>query len=402
MKIAFNIPAVMAGIYTSFLRLDGLLRQQGHQVIGVFAGPDIPAKDLSNSEPELVTIGDRSDSFEKAARAYVDWIEANEIDVVVPNNSKLALSVVPHLPSTVHVVNICRQMTSSLYSKVMANQQCLSRMVVISPRQRRDLAQRYGFPPARMQLIPSSIDVDRFAEARDRQPLVDNQIKLIFIGRLDEEAKGISLLPKVVRRLRDAGVPCSLTVVGDGADRERLEQQIARRGVGDAVHMLGGADREQIPSVLGEHDALLFPSRFEGCPNVLLEAMAAGRIPIATRIAEVTDWIVQHGRSGMICPPNDDRAMSSALIDLYRNPEKGRALASDAVRRVAGAFHPTREADAWQALLQELAQNSPSRPEPAPWSRFEPVGRKRIRWGRYVPGPLKGAIRGWVEKVKPT
>lgn len=118
-------------------------------------------------------------------------------------------------------------------------------------------------------------------------------LKVLMLGRVDNEAKGVFNLPKIARLLRDA--PISFTVAGDGPDLEALRTRCALHA--EQVSFLGAVGSKSVPDLLASHDVLLLPSRFEGMPLALVEAIAAGCVPIASHIRGVTDFVIADGRA---------------------------------------------------------------------------------------------------------
>src|SRR5204863_7072488 len=106
----------------------------------------------------------------------------------------------------------------------------------------------------------------------------------------------------------------------------------ARLGLGDRVRFLGHV--EDVPALLGTADAFVLPSLSEAFPNAAIEAMAAGLPVVASRVGGLPD-LVDEGRTGVLVPPSDPRALADALTALIADPEAATALgraAHDEVR----------------------------------------------------------------------
>lgn len=156
-------------------------------------------------------------------------------------------------------------------------------------------------------------------------------LRLVNIGRFAEQ-KGQLLLPEAIARARKAGADLHLTLVGDGPMRAEIETAIARHGVGDAVTLTGWLDEAGVRRVLSESHALVLPSFAEGLPMVVMEAMAAGRVVIATHIAGNPELVVPD-ETGWLVPAGDPVALADAMIraaaipidELTRMGQAGRA-----------------------------------------------------------------------------
>ena len=121
-----------------------------------------------------------------------------------------------------------------------------------------------------------------------------------------------------------------MLVGGDpaGGDNERALRGLARRlGLADRVLLVGRQPYERIPLYFAAADVSVLPSYREGCPNVVLEALASGRPVVATRVGAVPDLIAEpdHGR---IVPPRDADALADALADVLGRTWSAQALAA--------------------------------------------------------------------------
>lgn len=148
------------------------------------------------------------------------------------------------------------------------------------------------------------------------------------IGRLDPQ-KGFDVLVQAIAALPTA----TLVIVGDGAEHRNLERQARELGVSNRVVITGW--REDARSLLSGFDIFALPSRFEGFPLVVLEAMQAGVPVVATAVGSVSEAVID-GETGLIVPEEDAAALARALASLLadeplrrRLAEAGKALALD-------------------------------------------------------------------------
>jgi glycosyltransferase involved in cell wall biosynthesis len=143
-------------------------------------------------------------------------------------------------------------------------------------------------------------------------------------------------------------------MAGKPLDQEytaRLENLVQTLGIQDRTHFLGGV--QDIPALLSELDIFVLPSRMEGCPVALLEAMSSGRACVATDIPGARD-LLEHGRSGLLVPPENVDATAEALALLASSVELRRALGMAARERVLQNFTIEQEVAANQAIYEEM------------------------------------------------
>jgi hypothetical protein len=140
-----------------------------------------------------------------------------------------------------------------------------------------DSALRLPAEASRRAIVMQNIGLDSFevpsGERRDHRGF-----RLVFVGRL-VYWKGVDLALEALARLKPQDRDISLTVIGDGPDRVRLESLAAQLGVADRVAFLGALKREETLALLPDHDAFIFPSRHDSGAFAVLEAMAA-RLPV--------------------------------------------------------------------------------------------------------------------------
>jgi len=189
------------------------------------------------------------------------------------------------------------------------------------------------------------------------RPAYDGPLRLVAVGRLDP-VKGHDVLLDAL-----TGVPgATLTVLGEGGRREALERQAGELGLADRVRFPGWA--KDVASELGAYDALVLPSRTEGWPLTVGEAMLAGLPVVATPVGSVAE-AVRDGETGLLVAKDDADALAAALRRLRDDP--GLRVRLGARGRVVSAATMTapRMAGQWLALWDEL-RGAPRRPRLRP------------------------------------
>ncbi len=176
-------------------------------------------------------------------------------------------------------------------------------------------ARRLGADPARSAAILNGCDTAVF-HPRDRHAArlllgVDADAKVIlYAGRLDIR-KGLRELVEAVSglRTRDANLRCYL--LGDGPDKPLLQQAIARYGLEKIVLFVPAAPTETVAQWMAAADVFTLPSYKEGCPNVVIEALASGRPVVATDVGGIPE--LMESESGMLVPAMDAAALGHAI-----------------------------------------------------------------------------------------
>jgi glycosyltransferase involved in cell wall biosynthesis len=162
-----------------------------------------------------------------------------------------------------------------------------------------------------IHLLPHGVDLQRFAP---RTTTSNGTLRLLAVGRLVEK-KGFHFLIAALAGLR---IPFTLTIVGDGPERERLRQLITLNNLENRVVFRGPLTHSALPQMYTEADVVVVPSirdqsgDRDGLPNVVLEAMASGRAVVASDVGAIASAVVDH-ENGLLVPPGDPVALGHAI-----------------------------------------------------------------------------------------
>jgi len=180
---------------------------------------------------------------------------------------------------------------------------CVSRAV------ERFAAERLGCPAAKLLVIPNGVDAGHFSNAEPYHwPDIgwpQNAIVTLYAGRLHPQ-KGIELLQAEIDQLAPVGSNQRLLLVGDGPLRSELETWAEKRGP-QQVQLLGW--RPDIASLMAASRLIVLPSHYEGMPNVILEAMAAGKPVVCSRV-EGSQELLKHDWDQQSFPAGDGVQMA--------------------------------------------------------------------------------------------
>ncbi|MCX5900140.1 MAG: glycosyltransferase family 4 protein [Proteobacteria bacterium] len=218
--------------------------------------------------------------------------------------------------------------------------QWAQRIIAISSEIERELL-RNGFSQNKIIRIPNSVDTQQFTPVRNAEfPAVPC---ISFIGRLDGQ-KGIDILLLALKRLFDNGVPFKAFIVGDGPIKQELVELAEQLLISDVVTFAG--PQQDIVPFYHQTSILLLPSRDEGLPLVLLEAMASGLAIIASAVGGVPELLDPGNTAritaddhsvctnGILIPPENPVALAAAIKYLIENHTVANRLAVNARRHI--------------------------------------------------------------------
>lgn len=196
---------------------------------------------------------------------------------------------------------------------------CAHRVVTVSDQVRDQLIREWTFEPSALVTVRNGIDWPAFqvsdamrAQARRAFGLPAGAVVFGMLTRLSEE-KGVDLAIEVFRCLlaTKPARPCYLVIAGEGPDAQAIKALAARDGLADCIRFLGFVANPL--DMLALFDAILFTSRQEGLPLALLEGMAAGVLPIVTRVGGMPE-VVNDPALGWVVEPGDAAGVAQAMV----------------------------------------------------------------------------------------
>jgi glycosyltransferase involved in cell wall biosynthesis len=291
-------------------------------------------------------VGSADDSENAAASGYCRHVDEEGYDAVIVNvlANKIQMNAVRYIRPSVARLMVVHSITPATYLAAGALRDFVHGTIAVSPRIQRDLSRKHGFPAETISVVPTGIDMP---SAPSRPPRPVGPLRVLYLGRIRDYDKGVLWIPRIAQRL--AGEPIRIRIAGDGDDMPRLKAAIA--SFSPQVELLGRVEHRRVPELLLESDVMLMPSRFEGLPVALVEAMACGVVPVASRISGVTDFVSPHGDTGFLFDVGDVEAAAERLRELARSPELVNAMSARARERAATQFGIANMAQGYHAAL---------------------------------------------------
>jgi glycosyltransferase involved in cell wall biosynthesis len=201
----------------------------------------------------------------------------------------------------------------------------------------------------------------------ERLRKVDHQGKgnrLVFVGRVVEQ-KGLAILFEAMDQLAAEHPDLTLTVVGDGPHRTRLQERAAAMGVGDRVDFIGSRSQSEVVEILSDADIFVLPSYAEGVPVVIMEALGSGVPVVATFVGGMAE-LVEDGVTGFLVRPGDPSQLADRIARLVDDPDLRDRLGSAGRAKVTDEFDSRSEARRLGVLFTNSAAGLPSPTRPSP------------------------------------
>ncbi len=217
---------------------------------------------------------------------------------------------------------------------------------------------RGAIPRARVRVIPNPAlpPADGVSPTADAPAVpagaARESRRVVALGRLTRQ-KGFDVLLKAFALCAPRHHDWSLLIIGEGEERRNLENLVGALGLDGRARLAGHIDRPG--GLLRSASVFALPSRFEGFPNSLLEAMACGLPAVAVDCPSGPAEIIRHERNGLLVPPEDPEALAAALDRLMSSPEERSRLGSEAAA-VVDRFRLERVAGMWEAVIDEAVR----------------------------------------------
>jgi glycosyltransferase involved in cell wall biosynthesis len=294
----------------------------------------------------------------------------------------LTAAVLARVPAVLGTVQVgaYEPPNRSAYVQLRALARGVDRYLAVSREIADELTGKLGWPSEKVEVVYNAVDAERAAVDAPpglREQLGDSATRPLVLtpARLSPQ-KGHRVLLEAVAEVPDA----LFLLAGEGPERAPLEAEAGRLGVADRVRFLGR--REDVPQLLAACDVFALPSLYEGSSLAVLEAMAAG-IPIVSSAIGGTEELIDDGRSGVLVPPGDAKALAAALRRVLGDEELRESLAARARERVAAGLTREQMASRVTAVYRELLGSSGTL-EGMPESRRNPLVRQ-LDWRFLLP-----------------
>jgi glycosyltransferase involved in cell wall biosynthesis len=208
--------------------------------------------------------------------------------------------------------------------------------------------------------LPDQPDADVVRQLRAELGLPADRTVVAITGQVSE-IKGIWEFLGAVERLVERRVPATFVVLGDdlkGKGALRLEVEKAAKSKGLLPHMRFLGFKPDAPRLIPAFDIIAVPSHVEPLGNATLEAMAAGRPVVGSRVGGIPEMVVD-GETGLLVPARDAAALAEALESLASDPMRARAMGAAGRCRAAGRFSPRAHAERVQDEYDRVRSLAP-------------------------------------------
>lgn len=192
------------------------------------------------------------------------------------------------------------------------------------------------------------VEISRLAQSGRNG--VSSALRLITVGRL-ERGKNIHLVIESLSYLQDSFPQCTLEVIGAGDEMEKLKRLTVSLGLTERVQYLGRVEHETVLQRLKTADVFCFPTKSEGFPKAVLEALACG-LPVVTTPVSTLPLLIEGNRCGIVLGDPSPKDIASAVLEIATNPHLYQSMSLQAIQ-TAREY----SLESWQATISALLEH---------------------------------------------
>ncbi len=235
----------------------------------------------------------------------------DEESILIANDG-LELRMINALRIPNPLIYIVHGSNNYYYGLIEQFRNSMDKIITVSSYIKDQVQSKWPTEALKVNFIPFPVDDYKLSR---NQFSVSNPVKILFVGSL-MDSKGVLLLPEIVKRLESCSIKVELFVAGDGPLFNFLCTSFNKK---DKVHLLGHVDNMKLSELYNLADILILPSYSEGLPNVVIEAMKCGCIPLVSNLPSGIPDIIQHGYNGFVADIGSVSDFSDKIIEIVGN-----------------------------------------------------------------------------------
>jgi glycosyltransferase involved in cell wall biosynthesis len=230
------------------------------------------------------------------------------------------------------------------------------KVICVSSAMQRQIENNYGISGNKIFVLPNCVDIHTFRSYPEKRASIRQQYHIgenplvIFVGTF-HEWHDIPTLVEAFENLHKKNPEARLLLVGDGANKPKIEELVHRIGLDQVITFTGSIPFDEVPFLISAADITVAPYKkmdveFWGSPMKLFEYMASGTPLITSRVGQLSE-IIRNDENGLLVEPGDAGALSQAMERLIDNPSLSRSLSQNARRDVERSF-------SWEQYIHQL------------------------------------------------
>jgi glycosyltransferase involved in cell wall biosynthesis len=264
--------------------------------------------------------------------------QLDENSIVISNDGGIELAAAMCIKHPISVAYILHGDIKHYYQAIQKHQNCIGTIVTVS-----------DFLKDKLEAINTEVVIKSIKfpvpNANTLNRTVDtSKIRLVFVGSLIS-AKGIFDLEPILTQLEYKNIPFSLNIIGSGAEEQQLKTALSKY---ETVFFKGKLPNEDVLELHNNHDVILLPSKTEGLPVVLVEAMKYGVVPMATKLESGIPEIIENNANGFMVALDSMSNYTDHIEQLHNNRSQLKKMSDLCIAKAEVMFSPYQQAKAYE------------------------------------------------------
>jgi glycosyltransferase involved in cell wall biosynthesis len=339
----------MAGVFSNLGSVGQQTIDAGHEMLGPF--------------PKAII-------HEDAMAAMYSECQRLRPDAVIANLGGDAFDFLRFVPPGVLRIAIIHSDQEPVYRQILNYAKWIDVVVAVSQHTAATMTARLSGNNPVVAPISCGIPVSPLT----RSPHRSGKLRVLYLGRIDEEQKRVSLMARIIRESVRRIPDIEWTIIGDGPQLPETRNALSDLA---AVHFTGALPYSQARAALPEHDVFFLCSDYEGLPLSMLEAMSAGLVPVVSDLPSGISEVVHDG-NGIRVPMDDEQGYTDALLRLASDTDLLEAMSGRAREDVIENYSIQAMAQRWSDLLDRHVKHPLAAWPPAPRFDLPPTARKTM------------------------
>jgi len=265
--------------------------------------------------------------WESHWNTLINYLESQAPCIYLPNYDAGHSCISPKLSKNIKIVGIIHSDDPWHYEIASRLGRYWDAIVTVSNKIKKEVSHIDQSFNDRLHVISYGIKVP------DKLPIRKygrNKLKIIYTGRLINHQKKIFDIPKIANVLLNHNIPFNITIIGNGPDESKLKKLCGPFLKNNLIKILGPLPNDEIQNQLIQNDIFILTSEFEGTPISLLEAMANGCIPIATKIESGIPELIKNDINGYLVEVGNISKFGELITKIYNDSELRSRLSREA------------------------------------------------------------------------
>lgn len=401
-KIAIALGRVYPGGTTEVARiLGGELAKRGYQVDYWLLDEKAPGK-KSIEETGLPVYHVTQKKLGMKWSHFIEKIgeDLSKYDILILNGSfaKVAFAALELLPDKTQVISLHHYIEADRLEPIVMNSERWNVAIGVSPLASLSLKNR--FQDKRPVLtIPLGVSIPENEASQINEREKESVFRISYVGRLKDSGKGIFLLPTILEKLKKENIAFHMDIMGDGKDKEKLEQKFHSKYLLTQVTFWGHVSHEKVYENLKKSHCLLLVSPSESFGLALVEAQFCGCVPVATKVIGSTDQIIEEGVTGSLCDDRGPESYAEKLIFWAKDRDKWAQASLEAQKQSRKKYSMEAMVDAYEKLFDDIEKGK----YPLPRKRLataEEIQNRWSRWKSFLAWPASFGFKRIVNYIK--